>query len=99
MAKITTKTGAHISLPAIIEFNKDLVKFKGELENFLQNINLSVAELAKSHQDEKFEEFKIEFEKYSKLLKPLADELGNYKEFAEKNWIPKIEEYLKTKRQ
>ena len=95
---ITTKEGVHVNLNDLIEFNKDLVKFKNASTGFLTKINSSVNTAERDWQDEKFVEFKAEFDKYTKILLPLAEELESYKKFSEEHWIPLIKEYLAAKR-
>lgn len=98
MAKIKTKTGAHVNLKELVHFNQELIKFKQSLDNYFDKINISVRELEREWQDEKLEEYKGDFNKYTKLLKPLGEELENYKKFMEEYWIPKIEKHLIMKR-
>lgn len=98
MAKITTKTGAYVNLKELLTFNEELIKFKQALDDYFDKINKSVKELERGWQDEKLEEYKEEFNKYTKLLKPLGEELETSKKFMEEHWVPKIEKHLKMKR-
>ncbi len=98
MAKIKTKTGAHVNLIDLVSFNDELIKFKKAMDNYFEKINSSVKDLEKGWQDEKLVEYKTEFKKYTDLLKPLGEELENSKKFMETHWIPKIKKHLELKR-
>jgi hypothetical protein len=95
---IKLENGARIPLTELTTFNTELVKFKSVLEQVQENVISSITELEKYWHDEKLSEFKSDFKKYYEVLKPLGDELERYKKFSEEKWIPKIEEYLKLKR-
>jgi uncharacterized protein YukE len=98
MAKIQTRTGAHVNLSELLSFNEELIKFKRALDNYLIEINASVKELEKGWQDEKLDEYKTEFNKYTQILTPLGEELERSKKHMEENWIPKIKKHLEMKR-
>ncbi len=95
---IKTKTGAHVNLSELIEFNKDLVRFKQALSGYLEGIDQAVKTLENGWQDQKIEEYKSEFKKYTELLKPLGEELESYAKFSEQHWIPLIKKHLDMKR-
>lgn len=97
MAKIKTQTGAHVNLTDLLSFNAELIEFKKALDGYLEQINSSIQELEKGWQDEKLEEYKSEFKKYTELLKPLGEELESSKKFMETHWIPKIEKHINLK--
>jgi len=98
MAKIKTKTGAHVNLTDLVTFNDELIEFKKAMDNYFVKIESSVKELERGWQDEKLIEYKTEFKKYTDLLKPLGEELENSKKFMETHWIPKIKKHLDLKR-
>ena len=95
---IKTRTGAHVNLHELIEFNKDLEKFSKTLETLFDEVQRSVRELEQGWKDRKLDEFKADFNNYTKKLDPLAKELRSYADFSEKNWIPFIEKHLQMKR-
>jgi uncharacterized protein YukE len=95
---IKTRTGAHVNLEELIQFNKDLDKFSKTLKTLFDEVDRSVKELEKGWRDRKLEEFKTDFNKYTTKLEPLAEELKSYADFSEKNWIPLIEKHLQMRR-
>lgn len=97
MAKIKTKTGAHVNLTDLLTFNVELIQFKKALDGYFDQIEASIRELEKGWQDEKLVEYKTKFNKYTELLKPLGEELENTKKFMETHWIPIIKKYLELK--
>jgi hypothetical protein len=95
---IKTRTGAHVNLDELIAFNQDLIKFSSTLESIFEGVEQSVRELEKGWQDVKLEEFKTDFNTYTKKLEPLAQEIRSYSKFSEQHWIPLIEKHLNMKR-
>lgn len=97
MVQIITKTGAHVNLKELLEFNKDLIKFKKTLDNYFEEINQSVKQLEQGWKDEKLLEYKEQFQHYTDILKPLGEELETSRIFMETHWVPKIEKHLNMK--
>lgn len=95
---IKTRTGAHVNLEELIEFNKDLLNFSRTLESLFDGVEKAVRELEQGWQDVKLEEFKEDFNKYTKKLEPLAQEIKSYSKHSEQHWIPLIKKHLDMKR-
>lgn len=94
---IKTEKGAVVNLSALLKFNEDLIHFKYALDGYFDNITSSLRELEQGWQDEKLEEFKIVFNQYAEILKPLGEELEHSKKHMEEYWIPIIQKYLDKK--
>ena len=72
------------------------IAFSSKLRESLSEMERSINTLERDWKDEKFKEFKVGLTGHVKRLQPLADELKRYKEHSDKEWIPRIEEYLKS---
>jgi hypothetical protein len=86
--------GAQINIPALLDFNKTLVKFSDKLKESYDVMNRSIERLGNDWKDDKYTEFKNEFNMHFKKLEPLAEELKRCKEHSETKWIPVIEKFL-----
>ncbi len=93
---MSSTNGAQINIKALAEFNRSLIAFSSKLRESLSEMERSINTLERDWKDEKFKEFKVGLTGHVKRLQPLADELKRYKEHSEKEWIPRIEEYLKN---
>jgi len=91
--------GAEINIIALCDFNDSLESFESKLKESLSEMKKSISVLEKDWKDEKFTEFKGPFEGHLQKLDPLANELRRFKEHSEKNWIPIIEKYFRSKMQ
>jgi uncharacterized protein YukE len=92
-----SNNGAQINIKALMEFNKTLANFSNKLKESHDVMNRSIDQLGNVWQDDKYTEFKNEFNMHFKKLQPLADELKKCKEHSEKNWIPVIEKFLSNR--
>ncbi|CEN44307.1 MULTISPECIES: hypothetical protein [Capnocytophaga] len=96
--KIKTRTGSHVNLDALLEFNKKLIQFKKALYEYSSEINQALNRLERDGwKDEKFSEYKIAFDKYIKLLEPLGQELEQMEKTMQIKWVPFIRKHLENK--
>ncbi len=89
--------GAQINISALIDFNKTLEKFSSQMKDAAGVMKSSIDRLGNEWKDDKYTEFKNEFDNHLKKLQPLAEELKKYKDHSENHWIPIIEKFLNNK--
>lgn len=84
----------NVTLQEVQQFNTKIKDFSKNLKNCFELTDSALKSLGHKWQDEQYKTFKANFEKHSKQLAPLSQELDKYKTHVETYWEPKIKKII-----
>jgi uncharacterized protein YukE len=92
-------SNAEFNIPATLVFIDKLKSFSQCLSSSKNEIEGSLKQLGIGWKDEKYTEFKEEFERHFKDLEELSEALKAYENHVEKDLLPSMEAFLGNKLQ
>ncbi len=91
------KQKTHVNIEELIKFANSLKSLSNTLKEYFKETDRGLSRLGESHQDAKYDEFKLKFDADLKTLKPLSEVLDKYHHHILKKWGPIIRDYLDAK--
>ena len=90
-------SNAEFNIPATLSFIDKLKSFSHCLSTSKMEIEGSLKQLGIGWKDEKYTEFKEEFERHFKDLDELSEAIKAYEIYVEKDLLPSMEAFLSNK--